>query len=741
MKKIFIIIPIFCFIFFKIVFALEFNITSVPTTLNASTQDQLLNFTVNNTGTTNITYLKIDIPQSFNLVGNPGSTTSASIVQDPNKKWVYWNASVLVENGTVEYFWIHVDVPNQIGYFNFTFTLNDTEKNTSQRNVSIRVVDVEAPKIISESIQPVNNSRYSPNENYTFSIQVSDNVAIDKVILNFNSKNYTAQLNEGKWQVVLSPLGAGTYEYYWIVNDTSNNVNQTSKRNYTVIKALNPVTIWLNSKANQNIILEKNSTLNITVVSKGNISVKQNDTPIGPTSAIDRYEYSTLLSDVGLYIYNATASGNANYTTNSTGVSYTVKVIYHRPRYKSVTTPSSHTYSPGASYNFKITFYSSDAPENNITNVSFTWQGVAHYLGVTNNSYATYSYTVKDLAAGSYSWKWCANDTQSEGNCTSGSFIVNKANPGLKLYGIGTFAAPKNISVVGFNCPSQLTCKLYKNGTELSKNYYDATATGPEYIIFVYNTTGNANYTSDSITGVVTVASALGKSQITNVSGKNINKTNVIVNKTKGTVNKPSQPILNETKIFPIIESSKPVVFNISNPSLFKVETVQIKTKKKLTNVRVSLTPSGIPKGVEPPITTDKGRVYTYLQISTSASDQDISQVTINFQVSKNWIEANNLDKNSIALYRLSGKWIKLQTKKIDEDKNYVHYQAVSPGLSYYAIVGMTAKPISWDWVWIVIVIIVAIVIAYLFWPTETGKQYEYLKRKWSKPFHLKSSL
>jgi len=60
-----------------------------------------------------------------------------------------------------------------------------------------------------------------------------------------------------------------------------------------------------------------------------------------------------------------------------------------------------------------------------------------------------------------------------------------------------------------------------------------------------------------------------------------------------------------------------------------------------------------------------------------------------------------------------------------------VHYQALSPGLSYYAIVGEKGKGFPWFWVWVGIGIAVAAFLIYLFWPVP---EYEKLKRKMSSP-------
>jgi len=723
MKIVLVIALLSLLLFINQALAIDYILNVTPNSVNASVTNQLLNFTVNNTGTTNITYVEIEVPNNFTLVGSPNSTTKAIPFQDPILGIVIWN-DTLVVNGSVEYFWIYVNVPIILGDFNFTFTLNDTVGNVSKSNVTVKVVDEILPTIGEESITPSNNSKYSPSAFYNFTLSASDNVGISSVILSFNSTNYTATASSGNnYRVTLYSLPVGTYEYYWIVNDTSNNVNLTSKKNYTVALADNPITFFLNGMKNQNITIENGTELNITVIAKGNITVTQNGAQIGSISE-DGYYYLTPPLSVGIYNYTATATGNANYTENSTGVTYFVKVIYHRPRYSNLVLPSTTAYSPGASYTFKITWFSPDAPLNNITNVSFSFGGSTYYPGIANNSYATYSYTLNDLSAGSYNWQWCAEDTQGEQNCTSGTFTVNQAVPSLNLAGIKTYNVGDNVTIIGFGCPSQLVCQLYMNGTLLSGNLYEFVASSPGAFVFTFNTSGNSNYTSAGVEGtVVILAPQVNVTQTTTTTVTT--QTNATTGTNQTQAKAATEFILNETKLFSEIKANQPVVFNISNSSIFKIESIQLMTKRDLSNVKIVVMPSSVPQAIE------TGKAYAYIEISANVSDNDLKEVRINFQVPKNWIEANGLSEDSISLYRFAGKWVRLETKKISSDPSFVHYQALSPGLSYYAIVGEKGKGFPWFWVWVGIGIAVAAFLIYLFWPVP---EYEKLKRKMSSP-------
>ena len=73
------------------------------------------------------------------------------------------------------------------------------------------------------------------------------------------------------------------------------------------------------------------------------------------------------------------------------------------------------------------------------------------------------------------------------------------------------------------------------------------------------------------------------------------------------------------------------------------------------------------------------------------ASDYNINDVTISFEVNKSWIEDNNIELNNIELTRFDGdEWVPLKTTKISEnDKTVVFESATTPsGFGNFAITG-----------------------------------------------------
>ena len=79
--------------------------------------------------------------------------------------------------------------------------------------------------------------------------------------------------------------------------------------------------------------------------------------------------------------------------------------------------------------------------------------------------------------------------------------------------------------------------------------------------------------------------------------------------------------------------------------------------------------------------------VYQYLQIDVEALDNEaISSVAIDFSVSVRWLESRGHDEKNIILKRFEGKWTALPTSVTDRNSDSVHFRAVSPGLSIFAI-------------------------------------------------------
>jgi len=129
---------------------------------------------------------------------------------------------------------------------------------------------------------------------------------------------------------------------------------------------------------------------------------------------------------------------------------------------------------------------------------------------ITNNS-------IQDLTVGYYNFSVIRTDSVNYSNIyDEETFTINKGTPTLTLSSSAGWTVPSatNSTITGSNCPTQLICYLYENGVNVSNPFIDLFSAGSYY--FVYNTTGNTNYTSDSESN--TLNSQVNYTSISNVT-------------------------------------------------------------------------------------------------------------------------------------------------------------------------------------------------------------------------------
>jgi PGF-pre-PGF domain-containing protein len=82
--------------------------------------------------------------------------------------------------------------------------------------------------------------------------------------------------------------------------------------------------------------------------------------------------------------------------------------------------------------------------------------------------------------------------------------------------------------------------------------------------------------------------------------------------------------------------------------------------------------------------------VYRYFGIvTTTIANENISSARIGFKVTREWVDQNGLDENSVILYRWTGNnWENLLTKFLRADSEFFYFEAESAGLSLFAAGG-----------------------------------------------------
>ena len=86
--------------------------------------------------------------------------------------------------------------------------------------------------------------------------------------------------------------------------------------------------------------------------------------------------------------------------------------------------------------------------------------------------------------------------------------------------------------------------------------------------------------------------------------------------------------------------------------------------------------------------------VYQYLDIKLTANqtyigETGIKNMTFDFAIKRSWIENQSFDKYTVTMMRYHNEsWQKLNTTYVNETNETIYYQAQTPGLSIFAVVG-----------------------------------------------------
>jgi PGF-pre-PGF domain-containing protein len=190
--------------------------------------------------------------------------------------------------------------------------------------------------------------------------------------------------------------------------------------------------------------------------------------------------------------------------------------------------------------------------------------------------------------------------------------------------------------------------------------------------------------------------------------------------------------IQNITVTIPSIKAFEPVKINMSDVADTIISSITLNSNESVSDVKIHVHSSkNIFKNIPLPNVT---KVYSYIEVDTeNIEDTNITNVNISFKVSKRWLDENNVTNPSkIALQKYdesARNWRSLQTKLLSFDGQNYHYEAISPGLSFFAIavttetvtpIAIEKKPegafvVNFSWVFVVIVVVVIISVKYVY--------------------------
>ena len=184
------------------------------------------------------------------------------------------------------------------------------------------------------------------------------------------------------------------------------------------------------------------------------------------------------------------------------------------------------------------------------------------------------------------------------------------------------------------------------------------------------------------------------------------------------------------------LTDGKKSTVDVSNNKTF-IKKVEVMPKIKINNVKISITneteikPSNVLK--VPDIkdleieeeNNNNVTIYRYVDIKltsneTYVTEDGIYSMSFKFQVEKSWVKENNITVKSITMLRYhDDKWQKLDTEGVSDDATYYYFEAVTPGLSTFAVVGSNIveksephkESVQVPWIIIIMFIVVALVI------------------------------
>lgn len=373
-------------------------------------------------------------------------------------------------------------------------------------NVTYSTSDIQAPQYSNLIQNPSGPSTYTSGQAYIFNATWTDNVAVDTVNFEFAGTNRTPVVQNGNvYGYQLVDLAAGTYNYKWYANDTSNIRNDTGTLAYTINPAASAVNLSLNGNAaNVSVSVNALILLNATrLAGEGAIELLMNGTAINSSGT--NLLYNARFGSPGNRTVVARYLSTQNYSASS--VNYNISVVDNAgPNPGTLTEPTDpSTYAADAEYIFNASW--TDDMGISVAWIEFDNRNYTTTLVNANN----YNITIRDLAAGTYNYRWYANDTSNNVNSTVvTTFTVSQAVSSALLYLNGNrsnvaaiYSTQTNASAYAQNG----TVTLYRDGAAVNNPEIASLAVG------TYNYTalnpGNQNYSSSSEIWFLTVTQSV----------------------------------------------------------------------------------------------------------------------------------------------------------------------------------------------------------------------------------------
>ncbi len=374
-----------------------------------------------------------------------------------------------------------------------------------------------------------------------------------------------------------------------------------------------------------------------------------------------------------------------------------------------------HTYSEVGTYNVSLNASNIGGSNNKTINSYITVANIPVPDFTSNVTSGALPLTVSfsdQSTNGPTEWEWNFGDgnTSTEQNPTHTYSTVGAYNVSLNASNVG---GNNNISVTDYITVAvapvaNFTTDITSGTTPLTVTFTDLSTNGPTTWEWDFGdgttaTSQNPTHTY-SAAGTYTVslnASNVGGSNVTTMTGY------IIVNapvedsgSSSDSSSRRSIPVSQPSEIVASTHSSMQHILGGSSIEYDLSQTespvVSIKFDAKdneglvVASVQVlSDSPDNTPSPV--------GDSYQLLSIDVgkqgTISSQNAENILINFRVSREWIQENNLDPATIRMARYhEGEWEKLPTDRVNEDDEFLYFVAETQGFSIFSVIGDEVK-------------------------------------------------
>ncbi len=203
------------------------------------------------------------------------------------------------------------------GTYYYAVMAGNATHNSSLSNcesVIVQLPDTQPPQYSNAVEGRSSPQNYTATQRYQFNLTITDDVGLGTVFLEWNGTNFTVSTQEGdEYYYEFVDLGAGSYQYRWFFNDTSNIWNATFLKPYIITKAAPNLDLLLNgTPANYQTNGTWYCNLTITVPLGDTVYLYVNESLLdsGPAPLVTVSQFNQL----GVYNVTAWYPGGANYS-------------------------------------------------------------------------------------------------------------------------------------------------------------------------------------------------------------------------------------------------------------------------------------------------------------------------------------------------------------------------------------------------------------------------------------------